>query len=483
VLVSTDVACTSVNSTAIAVGPPGDDTRSVTAKTTTCSPDGGIGMLVVTPSDGIGDPVGIRVTLGVGPTAADSCVAPNFDGCIVARRSLRYSPHTRLVLPVELEQDCLNQHCDRFTTCISGQCVDAGIPSCSETNTCEIDAGPPPDASACDLPATLVVPSQVPVTPHLVKMPTGYAVGYETSIISDLQRNYMVVPVSPNGIPGKPVQLNAEPIAGGASVGPLGTDTTNFAATYMNANGIAARVIDPSGNPLGEQIIEQAAFKTARAGMRYESNGSFYAYAFRFDGSATFAAWNPSSTTYQSNTVAPANVDDIALAFYNGVYYGAFRDATTCYLQPLMLGLGVFSTNTPNSWQLCSTVRFAENTPGTFLYFRTHQNSVTTYILQVSATVSAPNLDVDPVDDQAIVALSGTGKILRVVYAGGGHLRDMEVDTSLVVASKEDVVPSWSFTGDGIGFDAVAEPNSLTHAIAFYSATPSPGIYLTRICH
>lgn len=84
VVISTDVPCSQMTSTAIAVGKPGDDTNLTNAKTTACADDGGIGALVVLPSHGIDDDVGIRVTLALTGAQADTCVSPTFDGCIVA---------------------------------------------------------------------------------------------------------------------------------------------------------------------------------------------------------------------------------------------------------------------------------------------------------------------------------------------------------------------------------------------------------------
>lgn len=65
--ISTNVACDFVtqNGVAIAVGAPGEDDSGITTATSLCNPDGNIGSLVITPSGGSNQAVGIRVTRSV----------------------------------------------------------------------------------------------------------------------------------------------------------------------------------------------------------------------------------------------------------------------------------------------------------------------------------------------------------------------------------------------------------------------------------
>jgi hypothetical protein len=139
--IGTDVACSVVaqNGVAITVGRTGDD-GGVAIMTNLCASDGGIGSLAITPSGAVDDPIGIRVVLGV-DASVDAC-GPNYEGCIVARRALRFDPHTPLTLPIDLDQACIGVPCTPDSTCVSGSCVDASIGPC--TGVCNVeDAGPP----------------------------------------------------------------------------------------------------------------------------------------------------------------------------------------------------------------------------------------------------------------------------------------------------------------------------------------------------
>lgn len=149
---STNVMCSFValNGVAIAIGAPGSDMTSTTTTAMTCSSDGGIGSLVVVPSGSSEGEIGIRVTLGVG-VMTDQCAGPSYTGCIVARRALRYNPHTPLTLPIELDQACESVGCSADSTCVAGTCVDASVGPC--TGVCNVeDAGPPPMDAATDAP-------------------------------------------------------------------------------------------------------------------------------------------------------------------------------------------------------------------------------------------------------------------------------------------------------------------------------------------
>jgi hypothetical protein len=135
--VRTDLACTDVNDTTISLGAPAEvDGKAPAATATTTCVDGRIGLLVVTPSGDNGDEVGVRVVTGVAGTRPEDCVAPDYKGCIVARRALRYRPHTRVKITVPMRASCKDVPCDAaaFTTCAAGgACVDAHVDSA----TCE----------------------------------------------------------------------------------------------------------------------------------------------------------------------------------------------------------------------------------------------------------------------------------------------------------------------------------------------------------
>ncbi|HEY2368710.1 MAG TPA: hypothetical protein VGH87_20070, partial [Polyangiaceae bacterium] len=123
----TDVPCSVVttNQVGIAVSRPGDEDASFAATGMQCDGDGGLGTIAILPHD-IDEAVGIRVVLGVNRLTSQ-CAAPDYDGCIVARRSLEFFPHTRLELPIELQQSCVGTPCDESSTCVAAQqCTDAG---------------------------------------------------------------------------------------------------------------------------------------------------------------------------------------------------------------------------------------------------------------------------------------------------------------------------------------------------------------------
>ena len=158
--VHTNVDCADVGGTTIIAGVPGaiETDPPVVASTDVCTPTtegGDIGSLVLIPNDDDESRVGIKVVLSVGGNV-DECLEPPYAGhCIVARRSLRYIPQTKLTLPVRMHEDCLGVYCDALTTCVSGTCVDAAI----NPEDCQGPAGCEPEGNgtgggspACDPP-------------------------------------------------------------------------------------------------------------------------------------------------------------------------------------------------------------------------------------------------------------------------------------------------------------------------------------------
>src|SRR5258707_434258 len=102
----TDVACETKPSTAARVGTLGSDidTRPASVAPTACGAGGRIGSFVVIPSGSSKEAFAVKVVLARGRTV-DSCGAAertsgDFTGCIVARRALRFIPHTELTLPI-----------------------------------------------------------------------------------------------------------------------------------------------------------------------------------------------------------------------------------------------------------------------------------------------------------------------------------------------------------------------------------------------
>src|SRR6185312_2524685 len=110
--------------------------------------------------------VTVKIVAGFG-RSVDEC-AQGGTGCIVARRSLRYIPHTELRIPVLLQASCAGVPCQDTETCVASACVPAAIdPStCATPQGCTLpgdtigaDAGPPPvEASTADVATSDAAP-------------------------------------------------------------------------------------------------------------------------------------------------------------------------------------------------------------------------------------------------------------------------------------------------------------------------------------
>ena len=57
--------------------------------------------------------------------SADSCTWPEYKGCIVARRALRFLPHANLDVKVSMLRSCKDKPCDDTQTCVRGTCQSA----------------------------------------------------------------------------------------------------------------------------------------------------------------------------------------------------------------------------------------------------------------------------------------------------------------------------------------------------------------------
>lgn len=110
---------------AVYVGKPGADLEqgAPALVTDACQSGGRIGSLVVVPSGSKSDELGVRVVAGLSRKPED-CAAESYRGCVVARRALRFTPHTPLELDIALNADCVSIGCDPAHTCVSGSCID-----------------------------------------------------------------------------------------------------------------------------------------------------------------------------------------------------------------------------------------------------------------------------------------------------------------------------------------------------------------------
>ncbi len=131
---TTDVSCP-LRSAQITAGAPDDvEKRRPNASTSTCSGAGSrnqIGSLVLVPSEGNQRAaLGVRIVAGV-DVPVEACQPPDYRGCIVARRSLRFLENKRLTLPVILRTQCKTSlspgapslACGTRETCVRGACV------------------------------------------------------------------------------------------------------------------------------------------------------------------------------------------------------------------------------------------------------------------------------------------------------------------------------------------------------------------------
>lgn len=135
----TDVGCDKLHNTSIGVGSPlRIDAEAPDTTTDQCRADGTIGSLVVVPSDAQDAAFAIRVVAGV-EAPAEQCAAPDYAGCIVARRALSFIAHESLELPIALRDACLNVPCEPTTTCVNGTCVPATLQAtqCLSPNGCD----------------------------------------------------------------------------------------------------------------------------------------------------------------------------------------------------------------------------------------------------------------------------------------------------------------------------------------------------------
>ncbi|HEY2408770.1 MAG TPA: hypothetical protein VGI10_22345 [Polyangiaceae bacterium] len=135
--VATDLPCSAGPETSISVGPLSSlELRPAAAFSTACQPSTGhVASLVLVPSGDKDAEFAFKVVLAHEGKSVDDCQPPSYGrGCIVARRALRYLPHERLTVPVDMRADCDGIACQPTETCVHARCVSAIIP---DPTTCE----------------------------------------------------------------------------------------------------------------------------------------------------------------------------------------------------------------------------------------------------------------------------------------------------------------------------------------------------------
>jgi hypothetical protein len=140
---TTDVPCADVTATRIVAGaaPP--------PVTSACAGGGEIGTIVLYPSGAKDAELEIEVTLGADGQPPDAC-APGDPRCIVARRRLRYRPHTNLPLDVQLRRVCAGVVCAPDETCVLGACATSNVDDPGFQTEGDAGSTEPPDAARAD---------------------------------------------------------------------------------------------------------------------------------------------------------------------------------------------------------------------------------------------------------------------------------------------------------------------------------------------
>ena len=144
---STDLSCAELGDTSVYVGTAAELARPLTELTAAAvthgcmgGKEGRIGSIVVLPSGSDDERFSVRVVTG---RAGANCATDLRSGCIEARRSLGFVPHTPLFLPLSLSKTCENVLCENASdTCVDGRCV-SSVSNC-DTGGCTppiLDAG------------------------------------------------------------------------------------------------------------------------------------------------------------------------------------------------------------------------------------------------------------------------------------------------------------------------------------------------------
>lgn len=140
--IATNLACTDVGGTAITVGHLDDLANKAFTITTQNCRDRRIGTIVISPSDAKDDVVSFSVVISV-KQAIETCLHTDRKGCIVARRSIKYSPNQNLHVYVPMRTECDGVPCGPTQTCVVGACRSATIvdtAACTSALGCKEDA-------------------------------------------------------------------------------------------------------------------------------------------------------------------------------------------------------------------------------------------------------------------------------------------------------------------------------------------------------
>jgi sulfatase modifying factor 1 len=185
--------------TTIATGAPGNvvSVAEASARVTGCPRDttaGDLGSVVVVPSGDRGAKIEVRVVAAVGKSP-EACTPTSFEGCIEARRVLRFAKHQPLELPIALHASCIGVQCPDGTACVDGRCFvydpdsqaycDPASPTCAP-----VDAGAGVGVDAVT-PSSDAAPGPCPAgggpTMVRVTLPGGVTFCIDSTEVSDSQ--------------------------------------------------------------------------------------------------------------------------------------------------------------------------------------------------------------------------------------------------------------------------------------------------------
>lgn len=147
--VLTDFDCERHHNTTVSVGLLGVVENIDPVATTDVCNDGKVGTLVVIPGGEDSAEVGFRVITGLDGDGT-LCKAPDYlPHCIVARRALRFTPHTNLRVPVQMRASCAGVICPVEQTCVAGECKRAELDpgACAKPEGCGEDTLTEPSGS------------------------------------------------------------------------------------------------------------------------------------------------------------------------------------------------------------------------------------------------------------------------------------------------------------------------------------------------
>lgn len=474
-VLQTDLPCAQTNGVAIAVGPPGSE--SVVATSTACD-NGGLGSLVIVP----GDPqatVGILVTLGVvDASTGDECTGPDFLGCVVARRALRYNLHQALTVPILLQSACLDTVCGPNATCVDGNCVASCDPS---TQQCA-DAG----AGVTCTPPTLVVATDQQ-TPHIALTSSGYVVGYEAGGMFEL------AVLNQNGATTNMLELS--PVLAG-NVGPVAQTGAAFSGVFtaetLDAGlDFVATTIDSSGNLL--MIRADRGDEVALEGLQYSVDstdaGFFVSMALipqQGSDHPAFIVCRPVEDGGCNAFVSEiSSVVHPAIASGGGVFYGTYTDPTTqtCYVEPVTYdGTTIVLVPTGGAvFTPCYAMRVAVSPTLPPLLLLTGPLGMGGAFGPLDTNTALHVFG--RADDEAVIALTSDTDAYRALWGFQGAISTARFSDLSTQPTPSTIAMGTGFdttAGHGIGFDAVADVGT-SFAVAYWAqASAGSGIYFTR---